>query len=162
MARVSILVAVARNGVIGADNRLPWHLPDDLKYFKRLTTGHCVVMGRKTYDSIGKPLPNRRNIVISRRQGLSIEGAEVVHSLDEALSRCGSDEEIFIIGGAEIFHQALCGADRLYITELMRDYRGDVFMPAFDHALWVETSRDKRLADGLEYHYVVYDRAAKK
>ncbi|MFZ5558015.1 MAG: dihydrofolate reductase [Pseudomonadota bacterium] len=158
MPRISILVAVARNGVIGADNRLPWHLPDDLRYFKRLTTGHCVIMGRKTYDSIGRPLPNRRNVVITRQSGLRIDGAEVVHSLDEALAACGGDDEIFVIGGAEIFRQILDRADRLYLTELMREYDGDVFMPEYDRTQWRETSRDKRCADGLEYHYVVYDR----
>lgn len=162
MPRISILVAVARNAVIGADNRLPWHLPDDLKYFKRLTTGHCVVMGRKTYDSIGKPLPNRKNVVITRQPGLRIEGAVVVHSLDEALAACGDDEEIFVIGGAEIFRHALDRTDRLYLTELQRDYEGDVRLPEYDRSLWRELSREKRTAGDLEYHYVVYDRAGKK
>lgn len=162
MSRISILVAVASNGVIGAGNRLPWHLPDDLRYFKRLTTGHCVVMGRKTYDSIGRPLPNRRNIVITRQPDLRIDGAEVAHSLDEALSACAGDDEIFVIGGAEIFRQVLDRTDRLYLTELMRDHEGDVFMPEYDRGQWQEVSRDKRVADGLEYHYAVYDRAAKK
>lgn len=162
MPRISILVAVARNAVIGADNRLPWHLPDDLKYFKRLTTGHCVVMGRKTYDSIGRPLPNRKNVVITRQPGLRIEGAVVVHSLDDALEACGDDAEIFVIGGAEIFRQAMARTDRLYLTELQRDYEGDVLMPAYDRSLWREVSREKRFAGDLEYHYVVYDRAPKK
>lgn len=162
MPRVSILVAVAGNGVIGADNRLPWHLPDDLKYFKRLTTGHCVVMGRKTFDSIGKPLPDRRNVVITRQPDLKIEGAVVVHSLDEGLRACGEAAEIFVIGGAEIFRQALDRTDRLYLTELQRDYEGDVRMPDYDRSLWREVSREKRFAGDLEYHYVVYDRAGKK
>jgi dihydrofolate reductase len=161
MSRISILVAVARNGVIGADNRLPWHLPDDLKYFKRLTTGHCVVMGRKTYDSIGRPLPDRKNVVITRQPDLRIDGAEVVRSLDEALAACAGDDEIFVIGGAEIFRQALDRTDRLYLTELQRDYEGDVLMPDYDRARWREVSRDPRMAGDLEYHYVVYDRAAK-
>jgi dihydrofolate reductase len=115
---LSIIVAIDENYGIGKDNQLPWHLPADLKYFKAVTTGHTVIMGRKTYDSMGKALPNRRNIVISRQKKLDLQDASLVHSLEEAISLCSSDEEVFIIGGAEIFRQAIPLISSMYITRI--------------------------------------------
>ncbi|RZL54772.1 MAG: dihydrofolate reductase, partial [Pedobacter sp.] len=116
MNQVSIVVAVSENNAIGKDNQLLWHLPADLKHFKEITTGHPIIMGRKTYDSIGRPLPNRRNIVITRTTNLSIENVEVVNTLEEAISLCKDEKEIFIIGGAEIYKHALPLTNRIYLT----------------------------------------------
>ncbi len=132
---VSIIVAIAQNGVIGDKNSLIWHIKEDLQYFKHTTSGHPVIMGRKTYESLGRPLPNRENVVITR-QNIEIEGCRVVHSLEEAVSLFSSDEEIFIIGGAEIYGQALEIADRLYITRIFNDYEGDTHFPQWDNKKW--------------------------
>ncbi|MBA2659966.1 MAG: dihydrofolate reductase [Nitrosospira sp.] len=162
--RLSILVAMAQNRVIGKDNALPWRLPPDLKRFKALTMGHPVIMGRKTYESIGRPLPGRTCIVVTHQPRYKIEDAIVVHSVATALRTCYNNKdtaESFIIGGAEIFRQTLPVCDRLYITEIQRDFAGDVFFPEFSRGEWRETSREKHLVDeddGLEYHFVVYDR----
>src|SRR5436305_6457712 len=133
--RLSIIVAVATNGVMGRDNKLPWHLSTDLKRFKALTSGHAVIMGRKTFDEIGrKPLPNRTNIVVSRGAAPPVLPADVLFaaSVDEALSMVPrTDEEAFIIGGAEIVRQTMTRADRMYITQVHADVPGDTFMPEF-------------------------------
>lgn len=158
--RVSLIAAVASNGVIGSDNALPWRLSEDLKRFKALTLGHPVIMGRKTYESIGRPLPGRRNIVISRTAGYAAEGCEVAGSFGAALAACrtGSDE-IFVIGGAQIYAEALPLARRLYLTEIHRDYAGDARFPSFDRQRWRETSRERsRTADGLAFDFAIYDR----
>lgn len=133
---VSIIVAVADNGVIGGGNRLLWHIPDDMKRFKRLTSGHSVIMGRKTFESIGKPLPNRRNIVISRTTNLNIQGVEVATSLEEALSMTRNDPEVFIIGGGEIYQQALPLATKLYLTRVHKEYEGDTHFPKVNWHDW--------------------------
>lgn len=125
---ISIIVAVAENGVIGDKNALLWHIREDLQHFKAVTTGHPVVMGRKTYESLGRPLPNRRNVVITRQE-LTIAGCEVVHSLDEALALFSSDEEVFIIGGAQIYAEVLPRADRFYLTRVEHPYEGDTRFP---------------------------------
>jgi dihydrofolate reductase len=135
---LSIIVATARNGVIGKDNQLPWHLPQDLKYFREKTTGKPVIMGRKTFESIGKPLPNRVNIVITRNKDWSRDGIIVVHDLAEAIKAAGnirvdgSEFEIMVIGGAEIYKSALPMADRVYLTHINRDVDGDASFPVLD------------------------------
>lgn len=135
---VSLIVAVSQNNVIGKDNRLPWHLPEDLKYFKNTTWAMPIVMGRKTWESLGKPLPGRTNIVITRNNGFKADGAVVVNSLEEAerIAREQDTKELFIIGGAEIFNMALPLANRLYLTRIHHDFEGDVFFPPVDETQW--------------------------
>jgi dihydrofolate reductase len=133
---VSLVGAMAENGVIGANGRLPWHLPDEIKHFKRLTVDHTVIMGRKTYDEVGRPLPNRRNVVISRNPAFRPPGVTVVPNLDEALALGATETEVFVIGGAEIYRLALPRADRLYLTVVHATFEGDVVFPPFDQAAW--------------------------
>lgn len=152
---VSIIVAVAENGVIGCANRLIWHISADLKRFKHLTTGHGVIMGRKTYESIGCPLPNRRNVMISHNKDLHIQGITVAHSLDEAVGLFASSDEVFVIGGGDIYRQAMPIADKLYVTLVSGSPNGDTVFPAIDAKEWRETSRDDR--EG--YSFVNYERA---
>ena len=163
--RLSLLVAMAKNRVIGRDNKLPWHLPADLKHFKFLTMGKTIVMGRKTYESIGKPLPGRVNIIITRQAGYEVPGATVVSSIDDALLMCEKIRSIngenFIIGGEELYRQTLKICQRIYITEIQRDFEGDVYFPEVDPNEWEETQRDKHISENdtnLEYHFVVLDR----
>ena len=132
---ISVIVAVAENGTIGDKNTLLWHIKEDMKHFRTLTTGHPVVMGRKTYDSLGRPLPNRRNVVITR-QDIAIEGCEIAHSLEEALSLLTPDEEVFVIGGAQIYAEAMPLADRFYLTVVEHPYEGDTAFPAWDRDQW--------------------------
>ena len=139
---ISIIVAIARNGIIGGDNRLLWHISEDLRRFKALTTGHPVVMGRKTWESLGRPLPGRTNVVLTRQPDFAPEGAVVVHSLEEAVRMFPPQEEVFIIGGGELYAQALPLADRLYITTVEADYEGDVRFPEWDQSQWQLTSRE--------------------
>jgi dihydrofolate reductase len=158
---VSLIVAMARNGVIGKDNRLPWHLPEDLKRFKRLTMGHHIIMGRKTYESIGKLLPGRTSVIVTRRQDYLLPGAIIAHSLEEAIDRCANDDEIFVIGGAEIYRAALDLADRLLVTQIDREIAGDAIFPPVDWSRWREVERQPCLdvdAQGLQAHFVVYAR----
>lgn len=163
--RLSLLVAMAKNRVIGRNNQLPWHLAADLKHFKFLTMGQTIVMGRKTYESIGRPLPGRANIIITRQTGYEVPGATVVNSLEDALLICEEtgtvNSENFIIGGEKLYRQTLKICQRMYITEIQRDFDGDVFFPEFDRGDWVETQRDKHISDDdsrLEYHFVILDR----
>lgn len=144
---ISIIVAVADNGTIGSDNRLPWHLPDDLKRFKALSLGKPVVMGRRTFDSIGRPLPGRTNIVVSRQSGLAIEGVLVVHSVDAALAAAGTVPEIVVIGGAEIFRQVLPRTTTIHLTHVHARVAGDVVFPEIDPALWREAAVEHHAAD---------------
>ncbi len=157
----SIIVAVSENGVIGKDNKLIWHLPVDLKFFKEKTTGHHIIMGRKTYESVGRPLPNRVNIVISRSVNYSADGCIVVNSLQEALGVVVDDSEAFICGGAEIYKQALDVADRMYFTQVHSEFEGDTFFPEFDSNIWVEAER-KRLEPDEKNEYacsfIIYER----
>lgn len=132
---ISIIVAVAENGVIGGGNSLLWHISEDLKRFKEITSGHPVIMGRKTYDSLGRALPNRRNVVITR-QDILIEGVDIVHSLEEAISLFTPDEEVFIIGGAHIYNEAMPIADKFYLTLVHHNYDGDVKYPEWDSNQW--------------------------
>src|ERR1700761_4632805 len=124
----SIIVAISENYAIGKNNKLLWHMPSDLRHFKNITTGHTVIMGRKTYDSVGKPLPNRRNIIITR-QDITIEGCEVVSSLDAAIALCKGEDEVFIVGGAEIYRQSMHVTDRIYLTIVHKQFDGDSFFP---------------------------------
>lgn len=158
--RVTLVAAVAENGVIGRDNALPWRLPDDLRRFRALTLGHTVIMGRRTYDSLGRPLPERSNIVISRDPARRIEGVTVVGSLEAALSRLPDDAEAFVIGGAEIYRLALPVADRLVLTEVRASYKGDVRFPQWDRGRFVEAAREACVdaASGVRYDVVTYER----
>jgi len=153
---LSLIVAVAENGVIGRDNALPWHISEDLRYFKQITSGKTVIMGRKTFQSIGRPLPNRTNIVVTRDRGLKAEGVIIVHSLEDALA--GADDgEAVVIGGSSLFEDALRRADRFYLTEIHRAYQGDVHFPAWDKSAWREASR--RLVPGdPDISFVTYER----
>lgn len=151
---VTAVVAIAENRAIGKNNELLWHLPKDLKHFKEITKGHTIIMGRKTFDSIGKPLPHRRNIVITRRKDLEIEGAEVVGSVDEALAGCTADDEVFIVGGAEIYKLAMPKMDRIYLTTVHASYDADVYFPEIDHTIWKEVATEKHDPD--EKHAVAF------
>lgn len=164
---ISLIWAMAENRVIGRDNKLPWHLPNDLKYFKRLTTGKAVIMGRKTYDSIGKPLPNRTNIVITRDTAFSAEGIKVVHSLADAIEMAEAEclingnDEVIIMGGAEIYKQALPQADRLYVTLVHAEVEGDAYFPEVDFSQFELKSRDDYQADGpnpYDYSFCFYQK----
>lgn len=159
--KISIIVAISENNAIGKDNQLLWHLPADLKHFKQITSGHPILMGRKTYDSIGRPLPNRRNIVISRQKELAIPGVEVVSSIDEAISLCVQEEEIFIIGGAEIYKSALSSCDRIYLTTVHAQYDADAFFPALKQQEWSQRSREFHSADeknNVDYTFSTLER----
>lgn len=162
---LALIVAVARNGIIGctnADGRgaLPWHLPEDLKHFKEMTSGHPIIMGRKTWESLGRPLPNRRNMVVTRQAGYPAPGAEVFNGLNEALAAIGNDETAFIIGGAELYRQALPLAGELIITEVGIDAEGDTVFPEIGET-WVETSRNANLSSaGIPFAFVRYARQA--
>jgi dihydrofolate reductase len=146
--RVTLILARARNGVIGARGGLPWRLPEDLQFFKRTTMGHPIVMGRKTWESIGRPLPGRRSVVVTRDRGFAAPGAEMVHSLDEAIERCADSDEIFVIGGAHLYADALPRADRLLLTEIHADFDGDTFLPAPAPTAWTESSRERHPPTG--------------
>lgn len=167
--RVALMVAAAENGVIGRNNALPWHLPGDLQYFKRTTMGKPIIMGRKTYDSVGKPLPGRTNIIITRNPDFRAEGTRVVSSLDEALSLAedialiDGVDEVVVVGGAEIYRLALPRASRIYITEVHAAVEGDAVFPEVDWSEWVESSRERFAAvqpNPYDYSFVVYDRKA--
>jgi dihydrofolate reductase len=160
VAALALIVAVARNGVIGAANALPWRLSDDLKRFRALTTGHAVIMGRRTWESLPRPLPGRQNIVVTRQVGYSAAGAEAASSLADAMARVRMPAPAFCIGGGELYAVALRQADVLYATEIARDFDGDTRFPAFDRSRWRETAREThRAAEGFEYAYVTYVRA---
>ncbi len=168
---LSLIVAIAKNRVIGHQNKMPWHLPAELQYFKRITMGHPIIMGRKTFESIGRPLPGRQNIVVTRNAEFSAAGVDVVHSVDAAIaissSAANSDTSAqagaFIIGGATLYAEALAYADKLYITEVDAAPEGDTFFPALNQREWVETSRERREADDTNIfavEYVVLNRIA--
>ncbi len=144
---VSMVVAIAENNAIGKDNQLLWYLPKDLKHFKTITSGHTVIMGRKTFDSVGKPLPNRRNIVITRNTDLTIDGVEVVNSLAQALELCAAADEVFIVGGAEIYKEAMAHTDRIYLTVVHEEFEADTFFPEIDRNLWKEIASESHQPD---------------
>jgi len=144
---ISLVAAAGNNNVIGSNNKLPWKMPADMKFFMNLTIGHPVIMGRKTYESFGRPLKERRNIVISRDESLKIEGCEVVHSLEDALKLAKGTEEIFIIGGAEIYRQSMDIANKIYLTRIYHDFEGDSYFPSVDDKNWKETSHLEQKTD---------------
>jgi len=165
--RLSVIVAVAENGVVGVNNALPWYLPDDLKYFKQTTMGKPVVMGRKTYESIGKPLPGRTNIVVTHNQDYQAEGVKVVGSLSEALELAADiavidgKDELMVIGGAAVYAAAIPMADRLYVTEVHAEVDGDAYLPAVEWSEWRELTREKHVAvapNSYDFSFVVYQR----
>ena len=163
---ISIIVAVANNNVIGKDNSLIWHLPADMKFFKDKTTGHCVITGRKNYESIPekfRPLPNRTNIIITRQKDYSAPGAIVVDSIEKAIQKAKEtgDEEIFIIGGAEIFKQCLDLTDKIYLTQIHHTFEGDVFFPELSNKQWKETARTKGITDEknkYEHEFLTFEK----
>ena len=158
---ISIIAAVADNGVIGRDNTLPWYLPQDLRYFKSVTMGHPVIMGRKNYEDIGKPLPGRLNVIISRDKSFVAEGCVVAHSIEEAISAAGTNKEVFVIGGAQIYRLFLPFAKKMYITEVHTEAQGDIKFPDFDKTLWKPVSREDYKADSsnpYDFSFVLYER----
>jgi len=158
---VALIAAIAANGVIGAGNRLPWRLSEDLKRFRSLTTGHEVIMGRKTWESLPRALPGRQNIVVTRRHGFVAAGAEIAHSFAEALARVRLPGPVFCIGGGGIYRAALPLATTLHLTEIAREFEGDAWFPPIDRTEWRETGRDDRPATepgGFAYSYVTYER----
>lgn len=167
--RLALIAAVAGNGCIGINNKLPWYLPEDLKYFKAVTSGKPVIMGRSTYESLGRPLPNRTNIVITRNRNFqAVEGVRIVHSLSAALivaesvAHIAGNEEIVIIGGAQIYAEALPQVQRMYLTEVKKKVEGDAFFPAWSKSEWQETGREQHHYEPaqLDYCFVVYERVS--
>ena len=146
--RLSIIVAMSRNRVIGSKGAIPWRLPGELKRFRAITMGHHLIMGRRTWESIGRPLPGRTSVIVTRQSGYRASGAMVAHSLDEAIAACRGDDEIFVIGGAELYAQALPRASRLYLTVLEAEIEGDTWMPEIDASIWRETASESFAADG--------------
>ena len=160
--RIALIAAVAKNGVIGVDNRLPWRLPEDMKRFRALTLGHSLIMGRRTWQSIGKPLRERQNIVVTRMGTDPPHGVEFARSLDEALARARLPEPVFVIGGEALYREALPRAQLMYLTEIQRDFEGDAWFPHFDRSAWRETSREQASAlddtGAFAYHFAAYER----
>jgi dihydrofolate reductase len=154
--KVALIAAIARNRVIGREGKLPWHIPDDLKRFKKLTTGHAIVMGRRTWESLGRPLPNRRNIVLSSSP---VAGAEWYRSIADAFTALADQDRVFVIGGGAVFAQALAQADELYLTLVHRDVAGDAWFPPYEHLIgtsFIETRRESR----GDFDFVDYVRRA--
>ena len=152
---------MSKNRVIGANGAIPWHLPEELKRFKSLTMGHHLIMGRKTWESIGRLLPGRQTVIVTRQPDYRVPGATVVHSLDEAVGACGDDREIFVIGGGELYAQALPRAGRLYLTTVDAEVAGDTFMPDFDAGGWREVSSESHGVDERHkhsFHCTTYER----
>jgi dihydrofolate reductase len=157
--RIYLVAAVAKNGVIGAKGKLPWHLPEDLKHFKTLTLGHPILMGRRTWESLGKALPGRENIVISRTPGFEAPGASVAATFEAAVALCTGEPLAFVIGGAGIYAAAMPLADGLVLTEIQRDFVGDTRFPAWDRKKWRETQRESHATlEGMRFDFVLYER----
>jgi dihydrofolate reductase len=162
--RVSVIAALARNRVIGIENRLPWRLPEDLAHFKALTLGHPILMGRKTFESLGRPLPGRTNIVITRNRDYAPQGCLVADSIPAAIALCRDADEVFFIGGAELYAQVIPLADRLYLTEVDIETAGDAWFPDYDPRAFSEVSRASHTGgkgDPLKFDFVVYEREAR-
>ncbi|AEN88050.1 dihydrofolate reductase [Priestia megaterium] len=160
---ISLIVAMDQNRLIGKENDLPWRLPEDLKYFKRITTSHTIVMGRKTFESIGRPLPNRENVVLTRQKDYQQEGATVIHSVEEleALD-AEKEDELFVIGGATLYEQTLDVANRLYITHIEESFEGDTHFPAVNLSEWRVISKQQGIKDEKNpytYYFTVYERS---
>lgn len=162
MPRISHLVAMSANRVIGRENGIPWRLPRDVHMFKTLTMGHTMIMGRRTWDSLPrKPLPGRRTIIVTRDETYRAPGAEVVTNVDDAYALCAGEDEVFVIGGAQIFKETFNSTDRIYLSEIHQAIDGDVFYPVFDPADWTVTEKISYQADGpqkLDWDFVIYDR----
>lgn len=159
--RISIIVAMAKNRVIGAGKGIPWHLPNELRLFKSVTIGHHIIMGRRTYESINRLLPGRTTVIVTRQPGYQIPGAVIAHSLENAIAACGEEEEIFVIGGGELYRSALAMTDRIYLTTVDAEPAGDTFMPEFNLEEWREISSQSYPADDRHrhaYRFAVYDR----
>lgn len=159
--KISIIVAMDKKGIIGLEGGLPWHLSADLKHFKTITMGKPLIMGRKTHKSIGRPLPGRKNIVLTHSKEFKAEGCTVVHSLEDAFQAAGDVDEVMIMGGSGIYDQSLARAGRLYLTEVDADVRGDVYFPEFDKGEWIEVEREEHSADeknDFDYSFVVMER----
>jgi dihydrofolate reductase len=160
---VALIAAIAQNGIIGVDNRLPWRLAADLRRFRALTSGHSIIMGRKTWESLGKPLPDRQNIVVTRQREFLAPGAEIAASLAGALAAVSRPEPVFVIGGEALYREALPLADKLYLTEIHRDFEGDTRFPGYARGAWRETLRETHHADapgGFDYAFTAYERIA--
>ena len=161
-ARISVIAALAKNRVIGIENRLPWRLPEDLAHFKALTLGHPILMGRKTFESLGRPLPGRTNIVITRNADYKPDGCLVADSILAAIALCEDAEEVFFIGGAELYTQAIPLAHRLYLTEVNIEAEGDAWFPDYDRSAFTEVERESHIGkkgDAVGFDFVVYERA---
>lgn len=162
MKKISIIVAIAQNNAIGKDNQLLWHIPEDLKRFKALTTGHTIVMGKRTFESLPvRPLPNRRSVVITDIPGEQIQGCEMAYSIDEAISKMEEGRENFIIGGGMVYKQFMPLAEKLYLTIVHKDFEADTFYAEIDYAQWKEIAREDVSANdslGFDYSYITYDR----
>jgi dihydrofolate reductase len=157
--RLVLVAAVAANGIIGANGRLPWHIPEELKHFKKLTLGHPVIMGRRTWESLKGPLPQRENIVVTRTPGYEAAGAAVAASLEAALALCMGETVAFVIGGTQLFKESLPIAAGMVLTEIQRNYEGDTWFPAWERAQWKETRREAHTAqDGTRFDFVFYDK----
>lgn len=158
---LSLIAAVSKNNIIGNDNRLIWHLPADLAHFKKITSGHTIIMGRKTYESIGRALPNRRNIIVTRQEFFEAPGCEVMGSLQEAVDSCLKEEEVFIIGGGDIFTQVLPAADKIYLTRIYKDFDGDAKFPELNFSEWKLMKYVRHHSDEknqYEYSFSEYER----
>ena len=156
--KIYLVAAVASNGVIGKNGQLPWHLPEDLKHFKKLTMGHPVIMGRRTWESLPGPLPGRDNIVVTSRAGYDARGAAVASSLESALALCAGETVAFVIGGNRLFADSLPIAAGLVMTEIHRDYAGDTWFPEYDRSRWRESQRESHVsADGMKFDFVLYE-----
>ena len=160
MTRIYLVVAVAANGIIGKDGKLPWHLPEDLKHFKQVTMGHPVIMGRKTWESLKGPLPGRENIVITRQTGYDAAGAAVARSLQAALALCAGEPVVCVIGGEQVFKESLPIATHLDLTEIRRDFPGDTRFPDYDRSRWKESKREAHtVSGGMRFDFVLYEKA---
>ncbi|MBU3644647.1 MAG: dihydrofolate reductase [Candidatus Methylopumilus sp.] len=161
MMSLSVIVALAKNRVIGLNNTLPWHLPEDLKRFKQLTMGHHIIMGRKTYESLGRLLPGRQTVIVTRNPDYKVDGAIVVHSLEQAISVSSADSEAFLIGGAELYQQSLPLAKRLYLTMIDAEFEGDAYFPEIELDHWdLLEQQDLISQQGWAFHYLSYQRKA--
>ncbi len=159
--KISIIAAMDQDRVIGINNQLPWKLPADMQWFRRQTLGKPVLMGRNTYESIGKPLPGRLNIILTREHGYAVDGAVVVHHLEEAMAMAGEVDEVMVIGGAALYEQMLGLADRLYLTQIHAHFAGDAWFPRIDPAEWVEIERSDHAADErnpYDYSFMILER----
>ena len=159
--RLYVVVAIASNGVIGKDGKLPWHLPEDLAHFRKITIGHPIIMGRRTWESFRKPLPDREHIVVSRRAGYEAPGASVASSLQAAIALCAGEPVAFVIGGTELFREALPIADGVVVTDIDKAYDGDTWFPEWDRSAWKVTQRESHTSkDGVPFSFALYEKAS--